>query len=76
MEDARLSAETNGISSCQFLTGSVEEHAPQVISKEKVHTFIIDPPRKGCSESVIKNLTAITTGTSHLCLLQSIHTRP
>ena len=56
MEDARLSAETNGISSCQFLTGSVEEHAPQVISKEKVHTFIIDPPRKGCSESVIKTL--------------------
>ena len=56
MDDARLSAETNGITSCQFLAGSVEEHAPQVVSKEKVHTFIIDPPRKGCSESVIKTL--------------------
>ena len=56
MEDARLSSETNGISNCRFLTGNVEEHAPQVISKEKVHTFIVDPPRKGCSLSVIKTL--------------------
>ena len=56
MEDARLSAETNGIKQCQFLTGSVEEHAPRVVSEEKVHTFIVDPPRKGCSESVIKTL--------------------
>jgi len=56
IEDARLSSETNGISNCRFLTGNVEEYAPQVISKEKVHTFIVDPPRKGCSLSVIKTL--------------------
>ncbi|MBT5469009.1 MAG: hypothetical protein HOK41_00255 [Nitrospina sp.] len=56
MEDARLSAETNGISQCQFLTGNVEEHAPLVVSKEKIHTIIVDPPRKGCSESVIETL--------------------
>ncbi|MBC8284053.1 MAG: 23S rRNA (uracil(1939)-C(5))-methyltransferase RlmD [Nitrospinae bacterium] len=56
MEDARLSAETNGVTDCQFLAGNVEEHAPRVVSEEDVHTFIIDPPRKGCSESVIKTL--------------------
>ena len=56
MEDARLSATTNGINNCQFLTGSAEELVPTVISEEKVHTFIIDPPRKGCSESVLKTL--------------------
>ena len=56
MEDARLSAETNGITHCQFLTGNVEEHAARVVAEEKVHTFIVDPPRKGCSESVIKTL--------------------
>ncbi len=56
MEDARLSAETNGIKNCQFLTGKVEEHAPLLASKEKPHTIIVDPPRKGCSESVIKTL--------------------
>jgi len=56
MEDARLSSETNKINNCRFLTGNVEEQAPKVVSKEKVHTFIVDPPRKGCSESVIKTL--------------------
>ena len=56
MEDARLSAKTNGINNCQFLTGNAEELVPRVASEEKVHTFIIDPPRKGCSESVLKTL--------------------
>jgi len=56
MEDARLSAKTNGINQCQFLAGNVEEHAPRVILEEGVHTFIVDPPRKGCSDEVIKTL--------------------
>ena len=56
MEDARLSAKTNGINNCQFLTGNAEDLVPKVASEENVHTFIIDPPRKGCSESVLKTL--------------------
>ena len=56
MEDARLSAKTNGINQCRFLAGNVEEHAPRVILEEGVHTFIVDPPRKGCSDAVIKTL--------------------
>ncbi len=56
MEDARLSAKTNGINQCHFLSGNVEEHAPRVILEKDVHTFIVDPPRKGCSETVIKTL--------------------
>ncbi|MBT5549869.1 MAG: 23S rRNA (uracil(1939)-C(5))-methyltransferase RlmD [Nitrospina sp.] len=54
MEDAKLSAEQNGLSNCQFLTGTVEEHAPKIA--KPIHTFIMDPPRKGCSEEVIKTL--------------------
>lgn len=54
MEDARLSAESNGLSNCRFLTGTVEEHAP--VLDETIHTFIVDPPRKGCSEEVIQAL--------------------
>ena len=54
MEDARLSAESNGLSNCRFLTGTVEEHAPAL--DETPHTFIVDPPRKGCSETVIQTL--------------------
>jgi len=52
MEDARLSAESNGISNCRFLTGTVEEHAS--VLDETIHTFVVDPPRKGCSEVVIQ----------------------
>lgn len=54
MEDARLSAESNGLSNCRFLTGTVEEHVPTL--DETVHTFIVDPPRKGCSDEVIQAL--------------------
>ena len=54
MEDARLSAESNGISNCRFLTGTVEEHT--TVLDETIHTFIVDPPRKGCSEEVIQAL--------------------
>jgi 23S rRNA (uracil1939-C5)-methyltransferase len=56
MEDAKLSAENNGLSHCQFLTGAVEEHAPKITLDKPIHTFIIDPPRKGCSEAVIQSL--------------------
>jgi 23S rRNA (uracil1939-C5)-methyltransferase len=56
MEDAKLSAKNNGLSDCQFLTGTVEEHAPKIASDKPIHTFIMDPPRKGCSEAVIQTL--------------------
>ncbi len=54
MEDARLSAESNGLSNCRFLTGTVEEHIK--VLDRSIHAFIVDPPRKGCSEEVIKAL--------------------
>ena len=38
------------------MTGNAEELVPRVASEAKVHTFIIDPPRKGSSESVLKTL--------------------
>lgn len=59
MEDAQKSAESNSLSNCRFLTGTVEEHAPKLASRENIHTFIVDPPRKGCSETVIKTLLEV-----------------
>ena len=56
MEDARQSAKSNGLSNCQFLTGTVEEHASKIALDKTVHTFIMDPPRKGLSEAVIQTL--------------------
>ena len=56
MEDARQSANSNGLSNCQFITGTVEEHAAKITLDKTVHTFIMDPPRKGLSEAVIQTL--------------------
>jgi len=56
MEDAHMSAKANGINHCQFLAGNVEEHVPRLVLEQNIHTVIIDPPRKGCSETVIKTL--------------------
>ena len=56
MEDARQSAKSNGLSNCQFLTGAVEEHVSKIALDKTVHTFIMDPPRKGISEAVIQTL--------------------
>ena len=60
MEDAKKSAENSGLSNCKFITGTVEEHAPKLAADLSIHTFIIDPPRKGCSETVIQTLLEFT----------------
>ncbi len=52
VHDARESARLNGIESCQFLQGSVEDQLPR-FAGQPVATLILDPPRKGCSEKVI-----------------------
>jgi 23S rRNA (uracil1939-C5)-methyltransferase len=59
MEDAKKSAKINGLSNCQFLTGTVEEHAPNMAANGPIHTFIVDPPRKGCSDEVIQTILKI-----------------
>jgi 23S rRNA (uracil1939-C5)-methyltransferase len=59
MENAKKSAEVNDLPHCQFLTGTVEEHAPKLASQKAIHTFIVDPPRKGCSEEVIQTILKI-----------------
>lgn len=56
MEDAKRSAKINGLYNCRFLNGTVEEYAPKLVADETIHTFIIDPPRKGCSGEVIQTL--------------------
>ena len=56
MEDAIKSVKINGFHNCQFLTGTVEEHASKITLNKSIHTIIVDPPRKGCSETVIQTL--------------------
>ena len=56
--DARFSAKENGIDSCSFLQGKVEEHIRK-FKKQDIETIILDPPRKGCSEKVLQAVSEI-----------------
>jgi 23S rRNA (uracil1939-C5)-methyltransferase len=60
IEDAKESARLNGIETCEFLAGTVEEHLPRFTEGETIDTVVVDPPRKGCSEQVIKSLLKIS----------------
>ena len=59
MQDAKKSAELNGLLNCHFITGTVEDNISKFVSDKSIHTFIVDPPRKGCSEKVIQALIQI-----------------
>ena len=53
-QDAKNNARLNGIENAKFLHGTVEQHLPELAKRGEVQTLIFDPPRKGCSEEVIK----------------------
>lgn len=60
VEDARESAELNGISSCRFIAGTLENCMPTLVGKESIQTVILDPPRKGCTNEVIRHVAALS----------------
>lgn len=56
IRDARENAQMNGIFNCQFECGDVA----QLLSKmEKIDGMVLNPPRKGCDESVLKEILRI-----------------
>jgi 23S rRNA (uracil1939-C5)-methyltransferase len=59
IENAKESAQLNGITTCEFLAGTVEKHLPKIVEAENIDTVIVDPPRKGCSEEVIESILKI-----------------
>jgi len=65
IEDARKNAELNGFENAEFFVGKAEEVLPQYYKDyEKAHpgenaradVIIVDPPRKGCEESVLETM--------------------
>lgn len=52
INDARINAEKNSASNCEFIMGRAEEVLPSVIKKSvgKKVVAIIDPPRDGVGE--------------------------
>lgn len=65
VEDARNNAKINGIENVEFLIGKAEEVLPAYYEEyEKSHggkkayadVIVVDPPRKGCDETLLKTI--------------------
>ena len=55
IENAKENARLNGIENAEYYCGTAEELAPK-LKGEKPDTVILDPPRKGCEESLLKTV--------------------
>lgn len=53
--DAKKNAEINNITNAQFFVGKSEEILPEMYAKtkERADVIVVDPPRKGCDESLL-----------------------
>ncbi len=65
VEDARNNARINGIENAEFFAGKAEEVLPKYyVEYEKSHggeraradVIVVDPPRKGCEETLLKTM--------------------
>lgn len=64
IEDAKANARLNGIGNAEFFVGRAEEVLPQFYEKESARlgrkltadVIVVDPPRKGCEESLLDTM--------------------
>ncbi|MCX7842283.1 MAG: 23S rRNA (uracil(1939)-C(5))-methyltransferase RlmD, partial [Clostridia bacterium] len=55
--DARKNAEINRVENVEFIVGEAEKAVPSLYSKGvKADVVVVDPPRKGCDEALLKTL--------------------
>ncbi|MDY3747996.1 MAG: 23S rRNA (uracil(1939)-C(5))-methyltransferase RlmD [Lachnospiraceae bacterium] len=59
IDDAKKNAEINHIENAQFFVGKSEEILPEMYArtKERADVIVVDPPRKGCDESLLECIT-------------------
>ncbi|WP_028830047.1 23S rRNA (uracil(1939)-C(5))-methyltransferase RlmD [Proteocatella sphenisci] len=57
IEDAKRNAEINKLSNAEFLCGKAEEVLPKLYEEGiRADVVVVDPPRKGCEEIVLKTI--------------------
>lgn len=57
IEDAKENARINNISNAEFYAGKAEEVFPKLYKEGiKADVIVVDPPRKGCEESVLETI--------------------
>jgi 23S rRNA (uracil1939-C5)-methyltransferase len=55
--DAKRNAQLNGIENVEFLVGEAETVIPKLYEEgARADVVVVDPPRKGCDESLLKTL--------------------
>ncbi|MCD8073455.1 MAG: 23S rRNA (uracil(1939)-C(5))-methyltransferase RlmD [Lachnospiraceae bacterium] len=61
IRDARQNAQLNHITNAEFFVGKAEEVLPEKYEKEGIHAdvIVVDPPRKGCEQSVLDTMLKI-----------------
>ena len=71
IEDAERNAEINGIRNAQFFAGKAEEVLPEYYEnyaashpgrQAGADVIVVDPPRKGCEESVLETMVQMRPG--------------
>lgn len=57
VKDARINAQENGINNARFICGDAAKAAEQLkLENISADTVILDPPRKGCEQSLLKTV--------------------
>lgn len=58
IEDAKANAALNGMTNAEFFVGKAEEVLPEKYEREGItaDVIVVDPPRKGCEESVLATM--------------------
>lgn len=57
IEDARRNAELNAVTNVEFIAGEAEKVVPGLYARGiKADVVVVDPPRKGCEESLLRTL--------------------
>ena len=59
IDDARKNAEINNISNAEFFVGKAEDVLPAYYEENKgeyADVIVVDPPRKGCEEALLKTI--------------------
>ncbi len=58
VEAAKFNAKLNDIETAEFFAGDTAELLPSVLERENVSAVIVDPPRKGLDEAVVRMLAS------------------
>lgn len=61
IENANINAKENNVENAKFFVGKSEEIIPGLIDQGiKADVIVVDPPRKGCEEKLLKSITEVS----------------